>query len=317
MLERKPLFPIQEMLEGVSPHPIGVLLPRHPSVTPHGQLVFVQKHFIENVHFRREWLTLKACGVFAARSVMSLSAPYGGNLDGAIVSIGLDHDHSKRIFSSVVSGIQSELASEGVRNIQILTTETSQGLMMCITLFGVPSSSYEKGVSGAKEGDAIYTTGYPGASAIAKSVMDIPKSSIPTDIRNLYLNPPVRNQCGRVLAREMLHSCIMVLNHGLLDGLRILAETSHVRIDIECKKIPIHAKLYTVPDYLDSSLQELVLTTGPCSELLFTVPPENEARLKELGTTNSLGVTVRKIGVCRSGHPEIVLSGDGCSEINV
>jgi len=317
MLERKPLSPMQAKLEGVSLHPIGVLLPRPPSVTPHGQLVFVQKHFIENVHFRREWLTLKACGVFAARSVISLFAPYGGNLDGAIVSIGLDHDHSKQIFSSVMSGILSELESEGVRDIQILTTETAQGLMICITLFGVPSSSYEKGVSGAKEGDAIYTTGYPGASAIAKSAMDIPKSSISTDIRNLYLNPPVRNQCGRVLAREMLHSCIMVLSHGLLDGLRILGEISHVRIDIECGTIPIHAKLYTVADYLNSSVQKLVLTAGSCSELLFTVPPENEARLKELGTTDSLGVTVRKIGVCTSGHPEIAISGDGCSDFNV
>ena len=295
----------------------GMLLPRRPPVSLERDLLFVQNHFFENIHFRREWFSLNACGKFAARSVLGLFAPYAGNIEEALVTIGYDTIQSRSEINSIMKGIRSEFDAEGVRIKHISFAQTEKGLMLSLVLWGTASTSYKNGICGAHEGDSIYISGFPGSSGAVREALESPGLSISSTIRNKYLFPDIRLQCGRVMAREMLHSSIIVLNHGLLSGLRTLAETFHMRIVIDRGSLPFDPALERIADTLDISVEKFVLTALPCYELAVTVPRENEARLLALDGTGTFGVSLHRIGICVSGTPEIIVSANGTHNMGV
>ncbi len=175
--------------------------------------------------------------------------------------------------------------------------------------------------SGAKPGDFVYVSGYPGRAAaglrIARMLHAFASQGAPPTPRLIGLDPtkeaellaayhdPVpRVALGRALAREGLAHAAIDVSDGLgLDAGR-LARASGVRIVLERERLPLSPALtaYAEVEFLDPI--ELVLGGGDDYELLFT--SEAGAEGEVTAGNAGWGVAVHRVGVCEEGAGAIL-----------
>jgi thiamine-monophosphate kinase len=151
--------------------------------------------------------------------------------------------------------------------------------------------------SGAKKGDSIYVSGYPGDAAAGLSILQSAGPGNRMWARNDYLvrrfaNPDIRLKLGRAIA--VTASAAIDVSDGLYADLDKLLCASGVSGDIDVDRIPLSAELLQTVSR-DEAL-EFALGGGDDYELCFT---SGDKSVVEMGA--SLGIPVTKIGKVRKG----------------
>jgi thiamine-monophosphate kinase len=171
--------------------------------------------------------------------------------------------------------------------------------------------------SGARPGDALYTSGHPGEAAaglrLARTIAAFSESPASSprfpeisfeDQRRLlaaFQDPVPRVALGRFLAGEGLATAAIDVSDGLGADAGRLARASGVRLVLEEDRLPLSRAL-------------LSFAGGDDYELLFTASPAASARLSELPA--DVGVSVARIGRVEAGEGAVLSGSQGEREIS-
>jgi thiamine-monophosphate kinase len=203
--------------------------------------IITQDALVEDVHFRRDWLTWRDLGFRAAAVNLSDLAASGAEPEGLIVSLGAPGDTELEEVLELYAGI----AETGV---PVVGGDTTAADRVYLSVTAVGRSDRVPGRTGARPGDLIVVTGPLGASGAAFR-------------ENRFVRPPVRLEEGQILAR--IAHAMLDISDGLERDLGRIAERSGVRCLVELERVPL-ADGATVDD----------LAFGEDYELLAALPTE-------------------------------------------
>jgi len=189
----------------------------HDAARLPGNTVVTQDALVENVHFRRDWVSWRDLGWRSAAVNLSDLAASGATPEGLLVTLAAPDDTSVEDIVELYAGI----AETGVAVVGGDTTRAEQ-LMLSVTAVG--RSERVPGRAGAQPGDQIVVTGPLGAAGAAFR-------------RRTYVRPPLRLDEGRELA-AFAHAQLDI-SDGLAVDAGHVASRSGCRAVIELERVPL------------------------------------------------------------------------------
>jgi thiamine-monophosphate kinase len=180
------------------------------------------------------------------------------------------------------------------------TITTKGKLSFSITALGTVDKGKALRRNGAKPGDKIYVSGTIGDSALGLKILQHGLSATPEIQKTLekrYLLPEPHIALGHRLVG--IASACMDVSDGLAQDLGHIAEASQVGAVIYRELIPRSKAVQKLLDK-DKKLWNAIIGGGDDYQLLFTVSPKKEAKLKTL--SNELELKLTCIGEIREGR---------------
>lgn len=257
---------------------------------------------VENVHFRREWMTPEEIGRKAYLVNASDIAAMGGRPRFCVVSVGVPAGYPSRHLARMHRGIAAAARATGALVVGGNLTRAAQ-LFVSITLLGeAPERPALR--AGARPGDALFVTGALGGAALGlRRLRDNPRANDASTRR--FRTPTPRLQAGAALAHARIPSAMIDISDGLLQDLGHLCAAGNLGAEILVVQVPCAAGVRRAD-------VTLALSGGEDYELLFSVRPRHLDRLTRL--VPRLGCRVTAIGrVCRARSGLRVLDRHGRS----
>ncbi|MDZ4803921.1 MAG: thiamine-phosphate kinase [Candidatus Eisenbacteria bacterium] len=290
---------------------------------------------VEDVHFRRGWSTPAEVGFRALEVNLSDIAAMGGVPTWALVSLVIPEDLEITALDALYDGIAH---SARVAKVGVVGGNVTRGAQLSIgvTMLGRRDAWAGRFVTraGAKPGDLLVVTGYPGLAAAGRRLLEesgtgvdqwsTTRSGTSSAVLGLadpvakaalarYLTPEARLAAGLAAARGGATSMIDI-SDGLAADLHHLCEASGRGAVVKEALLPRRPGFDEMCEVRGWRPEELILAGGDDYELLFTLPP---ARWKGLSarTRRHAGRTIEPvpltiigtIGTARSGR--ILVSG--------
>jgi thiamine-monophosphate kinase len=242
---------------------------------------------LEDVHFRTDWLDFKEIGFRAAGAALSDLAADGATPVGVLVSLGVPatqkkgHDPAAEIMAGVAT-----MAKNLETRVLGGDLTRSDKYMVDVCVIGTTERPVRR--SGAREGDAVWVTGYLGGAALALERFRAGKR-MPDALRNRYACPEPRIAAGRWLANHGATAMIDI-SDGLASDAQHLAAASEVGIEINLEAIPCWEDVAAMA----------AVASGEEFELLCTMPPTfGDASASSFRAQT--GVHLSRIGTCLRG----------------
>lgn len=243
---------------------------------------------LENIHFRTDWLDFKEIGFRAAGSALSDLAAEGATPIGVLVSLGVPPTKSKTgadPAAEIMAGVATMVHNLGGR---VLGGDLTRAEQYVVDVCVIGTVDHPVRRSGAREGDALWVTGYLGGAALALHRLR-EGHSLPGVLRNRYACPEPRIDAGRWLAKHGASSMIDI-SDGLAADAQHLAAASEVGIEINLEHIPCWEDVEALA----------AVASGEEFELLCTMPPtfgDSSASSFRAQT----GLQLSRIGTCLRG----------------
>lgn len=218
----------------------------------------------QGVHFSLEYFSPQDTGAKSAAATLSDLAAMGSEPLCLLVNLfcpaDLEVDYLKKIYQGI-----EEVSSKVGAEIAGGDTVSSDKLILSLTAVGKAEKPLLR--SGARSGDLVYVSGFPGLSAVGHRVLSAKMDGFP-ESRAKHLRPEPRIGLGRALARRA--SACIDTSDGLSSDAWRLARMSKVKIVIEHENLPRHAELSLFAGQTGIDLDSLLLDGGEDYELLFT-----------------------------------------------
>ncbi|HWC73325.1 MAG TPA: thiamine-phosphate kinase [Gemmatimonadales bacterium] len=240
---------------------------------------------LENVHFRTDWLDFKEIGFRAAGSALSDLAAEGAVPLGVLVSLGLPPASRTDIGdpgAEIMAGVATMVNNLEARVLGgDLTRAEKYSVAVCVV------GTVERPVrrSGAREGDALWVTGYLGGAALALERFRAGQR-MPDPLRNRYACPEPRIAAGRWLAHHGATAMIDI-SDGLAADAQHLSAASGVGIEINLERIPCWEGVEAMA----------AIASGEEFELLVTMPPAFGDAAASAFRADT-GIELSRIGTC-------------------
>jgi len=250
-------------------------------------LAFSIDNSLEGVHFRTDWLDFKEIGFRAAGAALSDLAAEGAMPVGVLVSLGVPKQNGTPNDPAVdiMEGVAAMCGNLGA---QVLGGDMTRAEKYSIDVCVIGQTERPVRRSGAREGDAVWVTGYLGGAALAlEKLRSGERMSRP--LRNRYACPEPRIEAGRWLATHGATAMIDI-SDGLAADAQHLAAASEVGIEINLEQIPRWEGVDAMA----------AVASGEEFELLLTMPPtfgDSSASAFRAQT----GVELSRIGTCLRG----------------
>lgn len=229
-----------------------------------GQRVVSTDACVEDVHFRRGWLTPREVGVRAAGAALSDLAAMGADAEFVLVAFVVPAEWEPAL-GDVADGIGEQVRHAGAR---IVGGNLSRGQAFGITLTVIGHAPQPVARRGAHVGDAVVVTGTLGGPGHALAAWNAGHEPSAWS-RERFAAPSPRLREGRVLA-EGGASAMLDISDGLAADARHLAAASGVHLAIDRARLPVGTGI----DPTDA------LNSGEEYELLATVPMARLAALQ-------------------------------------
>jgi len=164
-------------------------------------------------------------------------------------------------------------------------TKSGDGMFIDITLIGEVEQG--KGVrrSGARPGDVIWVTGYPGqAAAGLQLLLRAPEDSqiLGHPLVKIYTNPSHRARVGEAIAKAGHATAMIDTSDGFLGDLGHICEESRVGAELFKEKLPLSDDLREAALMLQQDPYDLFLGDSDDYELVITCRPEDAAPLRSV-----------------------------------
>jgi thiamine-monophosphate kinase len=268
-------------------------------------LVVTTDLLIEDIDFKRDTTGPELLGHKALAVSLSDIAAMGARARWGFVSIGLPPDvwesgFAERLYDGYLSLAEQyavELAGGDV-------SRTTDKIMIDSMVIGECDLGRAVLRRGAAPGDQIFVTGFLGDAAAGLRLLERgarvhtaggPKPLEEVSVNRLLLRqlrPDPRVGWGILLGEQQLASAMIDISDGLSSDLNHLCEESGVGAMIDAARIPIDKLVTEICGRRALDPLMLALHGGEDFELLFTVKPENVARLPRKVD----GVSIRQIG---------------------
>ena len=225
---------IREMLRRWGPRAAGIGDDAALLDVPSGQQLAVSTDSsVEDVHFRRGWLTPREIGYRAAVAALSDLAAMAATPLGLVSAIAVPNAWDESLHD-ITDGIGE--AAESYHTL-IVGGNITRGAQLSLTITVLGSVSTPLPRSGVRSGDTIYLTGELGASAAALRRLLASERPLPAH-RIRFARPVPRLAEARWLAAHGATAGIDI-SDGLVAELSHLAAASRVRIVLDDKAVPV------------------------------------------------------------------------------
>ena len=280
--------------------------------TPGRDTVITADLLVEDIDFRRTTIPPYLLGHKALAVSLSDIAAMGARPLWSMVSIGVPEDVWQTDFLQRLYDGLLDLANRyGVQLIGGDTSRTNERIVIDSIVSGECAAGMAVRRSGASAGDQVFVTGSLGAAAAGLRLIErgahlAEQNFADDDSQKLdhvllrQLRPEARVGWGIVLGEERLATAMIDLSDGLSSDLNRLCTASNVGALIDSALLPIDDRVTELCGRRALDPLQLALHGGEDFELLFTVKPENVARLPKRVD----GVEIKRIG-------EITDSGKG------
>lgn len=248
---------------------------------------------VEEVHFRRAWLSLEEIGWRAAAAALSDLAAEGAGADGVLVALTVPPGSTDAEAAAVMRGVGQ--AAAAVRaTVRGGDLSSGPAWSVAVTVFGMAERPVAR--SGARPGDRIWVTGRLGGAGAALRAW-LAGAAPDAAARSAFAHPEPRIAAGRWLAAHGA-TAMLDLSDGLAADAAHLAAASGVGLTVDLASLPL------APVGVDA---RSAAEGGEDYELLVTLPPGFDGREELLRAT---GVPLTPIGAVRAGAGvEFILDG--------
>ncbi|MDQ1637476.1 MAG: thiamine-monophosphate kinase [Pyrinomonadaceae bacterium] len=280
-------------------------------------LVVTTDLLIEDIDFKRDTTSPELIGHKALAVSLSDVAAMGAGARWGFVSIGLPPDVWESGFAErLYDGYFSLAEQYGVELAGGDVSRTTEKIVIDSMLIGECDSGRAVLRRGAAAGDQIFVTGFLGDAAAGLRLLErgarVHTASGPKPLEEVSVNrlllrqlcPDPRVGWGILLGEQQLASAMIDISDGLSSDLNHLCEESGVGAMIDASRIPIDKLVTEICGRRALDPLMLALHGGEDFELLFTVKPENVARLPRKVD----GVSICQIGEVTSEPGKISVS---------
>jgi thiamine-monophosphate kinase len=210
---------------------------------------------VEDVHFRRGWLTASEIGYRAAAAALSDIAAMGASPLGMLVAIAVPDTWRPNLLQ-IADGV-GEVAARW--RAPILGGNTTRGRELSITTTVLGSVYGPLTRDAVRPGDRLYVTGRLGACGTALRAL-IDSADVDPRHREKFARPQPRVAEARWLAAQGAQGAIDV-SDGLVADLAHLAAASGVRIELDLDHIPVAEGVTPIDAAASGEEYELVVST--------------------------------------------------------
>ncbi len=268
---------------------------------------------VEGRHYLSAHITPFDLGRRAMTVNISDIGAMGGRPVYALVSLGLKAEMPVHDVEEMYRGFLAELNPFNAAVIGGNLTKSGNGMFIDITLIGEVEQG--KGVrrSGAKPGDAVLVTGYPGQSAAGLQLLlqgpDSPEL-LDHPLVRVYNRPSHRARLGEAIAETGFATAMIDTSDGFLGDLGHICEESKVGAELFEEKIPVSEDLRQAAGVLGKDPHDFFLGESDDYELVVTCRPEHVALLRSVAVGCG-AVPVTEIGRITAAHGVTLLLAGG------
>jgi thiamine-monophosphate kinase len=230
------------------------------------QLVVSIDTAVENVHFRRAWLSLREIAYRAVTAALSDLAAMAATPRGILVALTLPPPDARDSVTDLADGIGDAVqAADTV----VVGGNLARGEPLTLTTTVIGSTAKPLTRKGAKHGDLLYVTGRLGGPRAALRVLE-GGATLSKELRARFAHPESRVAAARWLAVRGATAAIDI-SDGLAADAAHLAAASEAELEIQVDRVPIFRGA-TENDALSGGeeYELLVAARGPIAESDFT-----------------------------------------------
>jgi len=257
---------------------------------------------VEDVHFRRAWLTESEIGYRAAAVAISDIAAMAATPVALLVSIAAPRGGAVDI-EAVHAGVRASARAVGAAVIGGDLSSSPGPLMLDVVVLGRAAWPVQR--DGAKPGDQVWVTGSLGASAAAVRVWEAGEEPAPV-LRSAFARPTPRVAAACCLVEHEVVDALIDVSDGLAGDAGHIAAASGVQITIEVERVPV-AEAAVEALGVEGALQA-ALHGGEDYELCFVTDPDVVDPQYFL---DRHGIRVTRVGTVSEGEGIWLESADG------
>jgi thiamine-monophosphate kinase len=255
------------------------------SPRPGYEILVTCDSLVEGRHYLPGLISPRDLGRRAMTVNISDIGAMGGRPLYALVSLGLKAETLVQDIEEMYRGFLEELNPLEASIIGGNLTKTGNGFFIDITLIGEVEQG--KGIrrSGARPGDGIWVTGYPGQAAAGLHLL----LQGPGDPKLLghplvksYNTPSHRALLGEMIGRSGLATAMIDTSDGFLGDLGHICTESNVGAELFQEKLPVSEELRQAAMVLHRDPYDFLLGESDDYELVITCRPENGPLLRTL-----------------------------------
>ncbi len=261
----------------------------------------------------RHYLSRYTSPLDLGRRAMTLNISDIGAMGGrplyALVSLGLKAEVPVQEIEEIYRGFLMELNPFGASIIGGNLTKSGNGMFIDITLIGEVEQGRGLRRSGAKPGDVILVTGYPGqAAAGLQLLLQSPEDSklLEHPLVKIYNTPSHRAQLGEAIAQAGCATAMIDTSDGFLGDLGHICEESNVGAELFKEKIPVSGVLREAALRLHRDPYDFFLGDSDDYELVITCRPQDAGRLRSV-TSRCCPVPLTEVGTITETPRQMIL----------
>ncbi len=244
---------------------------------------------VEDVHFRRSWISAREVGVRAAVAALSDLAAMGARAEYVLIAFVIP-DGWREELSEVADGMGAVIGEAGAR---IVGGNLSRGAVFSITTTAIGSAKRVVPRSGARAGDLVVVTGVLGGPGSAIQAWEAGENPTAWS-RGRFAAPAPRWGEGEALALAGATAMIDI-SDGLAGDARHVAAASGVQLELDAARVPAGPGI----------LAEAAMQSGEEYELLACIPAAAyEALAAAWAAVSAVSLTV--VGVVRAADADAV-----------
>jgi thiamine-monophosphate kinase len=227
---------IRRFVETDAPLPPEVRVgPGDDAAVLEGGWVITTDMSVEDVHFRRAWLSDREIGYRAAAGALSDIAAMAATPVGVLVSLAAPRGGAVDM-EAVHAGVRELAASVGAQVIGGDLSRSPGPLVLDIVALG--RAAWPVLRDGAEVGDEVWVTGTLGASAAAVRIWEEGREP-PQELRAAFARPQPRIDAARCLVDHELVDALIDVSDGIAGDVGHIAAASGVRITLDADAIPV------------------------------------------------------------------------------
>ncbi len=261
------------------------------AVVDAGRLVLSTDLTVEDVHFRRSWVTFAEAGARAVTAAASDLAAMAAAPVAVLISVAVAPREAQAVLSELGDGFKTALSELGAPLIGGDLSASPGPVVIDVTVVGEAEEPVTR--SGAHTGDELWVTGVLGGSAGAVRAWRNGAEPNPS-LRASFVRPTARIKEARWLADQLHVRAMIDLSDGLVGDARQLAAASGVRVVLDPLLVPVH------PGLSGEDGPSLAMSGGEDYEICFASPPGETARRAD-GFEERFGIGLTRVGYVEEG----------------
>ncbi len=276
---------------------------------PGYELLVTCDAIVEGRHYLPETISPRDLGRRAMTLNISDIGAMGGMPRFALVSLGLKGETPVHDVEDMYRGFMDELNPLDAAVVGGNLTKSGDGAFIDITLIGEVEPVTRVCRSGARPGDAILVTGYPGQSAAGLEILlkgKCPEIPMEHPVVRAYLRPFHRAREGRAIAKTGYVTAMIDTSDGFPGDLGHICRSSCVGAELWEAKFPLGGELQQAALELKRDSLDLFLGESDDYELIITCSQDRVNLIKKV--LASLGpLPVSEVGRITQDEGEMVL----------